>query len=73
MMESFAPWFGQTVTLRLITGELRVPLRGIILNESAYAVRMRVGGSWDIDVYKSLIVAVDQDNGAATGNDQFGP
>jgi hypothetical protein len=71
MMESLAPWFGQTVTLRLIIGELRVPLRGIILNESAYAVRMRVGGGWDIDVYKSLIVAVDQDNGATTGKHQF--
>jgi hypothetical protein len=63
MVSSFAPWFGKTVILRLATGELRVPLRGIIVAESEGAVRFRIGGSWDIDVYKSVILTVEQDKG----------
>ena len=66
MVSSFAPWFGKTVILRLVKGELRVPLRGIIVAESGGAVRFRIGGSWDIDVYKSEILTVEQDKGPAT-------
>jgi hypothetical protein len=61
MTSSFAPWLGKTVTFRLITGESRVPLRGFILAESPDSVRMRIGNGWEINVYKSMIVAVEQD------------
>jgi hypothetical protein len=63
MVSSFEPWFGKTVVLRLISGETRVPLRGIIVAESGGAVRFRIGGGWDIDVYKSMILAVERDKG----------
>jgi hypothetical protein len=63
MVSSFEPWFGKTVVLRLITGETRVPLRGIIVAESGGAVRFRIEGGWDIDVYKSLILDVERDKG----------
>ena len=63
MVSSFEPWFGKTVVLRLITGETRVPLRGIIVAESGSAVRFRIEGGWDIGVYKSLILAVERDKG----------
>ena len=66
MVSSFAPWFGKTVTLRLITGESRVPLRGIIVAESGGAIRFRIGEGWDIDVYKSMILTLEQDKGPST-------
>ena len=66
MVSSFAPWFGKTVTLRLITGESRVPLHGIIVAESGGAIRFRIGEGWDIDVYKSMILTVEQDKGPST-------
>ena len=66
MASSYALWFGKTVILRLTTGELRVPLGGIIVSESEGTVRFRVGGSWDIAVYKSLILTVEQDSGPVT-------
>jgi hypothetical protein len=68
MASSYELWFGKTVILRLTTGELRVPLGGIIVSESEGTVRFRVGGSWDIDVYKSLILNVEQDNGGQLHN-----
>jgi hypothetical protein len=60
---SFEPWFGKTVVLRLITGETRVPLCGIIVAESGGAIRLRIEGGWDIDVYKSLILAAERERG----------
>lgn len=61
MVSSYEQWFGKTVVLHLITGETRVPLRGTILAESRGAVRIRIGGGWDIDVYKSLILDVERE------------
>ena len=66
MVSSFAPWFGKTVTLQLITGESRVPLRGIIVADSGGAIRFRIGEGWDIDVYKSMILTLEQDKGPST-------
>ena len=63
MVSSFEPWFGKAVVLQLITGETRVPLRGIILAESGHAVRFRITGGWEIDVYKSMILAVESEKG----------
>jgi hypothetical protein len=63
MVGSFEQWFGNTVVLRLRTGETRVPLRGTIVAESGGAVRLRITGGWEIDVYKSLILAVEREKG----------
>ena len=63
MVSSFEQWHGKTVVLRLITGETRVPLRGVILAESGGAVRFRIEGGWDIDIYKSMILAVEREMG----------
>jgi hypothetical protein len=40
-------------------------LRGTIVSESGDAIRFRVGDGWDIDVFKNMIVAVEQDNWAS--------
>ena len=65
MPSAYATWLGQAVILQVATGELRVPLRGIIVGESESAIRFRIGEGWDIDVYKPMILAVEQDNWAA--------
>ena len=66
MVSSFEQWFGKTVVLQLITGETRVPLPGIIIAESGGAVRFRVTGGWEFDVYKSLILAVEREERPGT-------
>jgi len=40
---------------------LRVPLRGMILGETEQVIRFRVDQAWDIDIYKSMVLAVEQD------------
>jgi hypothetical protein len=65
MQSAYASWVGQAVVLQVAAGDLRVPLRGIIVGETDGAVRFRVGDAWDIDIFKSMILAVEQDNWAS--------
>jgi hypothetical protein len=65
MPSAYSTWLGQAVILQVAAGELKVPLRGVIVGESDSAIRFRVGEGWDIDVYKPMILAVEQDNWAS--------
>lgn len=58
----YASWLGQAVILQVASDDLRVPLRGMIIGESDTTVRFRVGEGWDIDIFKPMILAVEQDN-----------
>ena len=62
-MESvYASWIGQTVVLQVTVADLRVPLRGTIVGESEEALRFRIGENWDIDIFKSMILAIEEDS-----------
>jgi hypothetical protein len=61
-MESvYAVWIGQPVILQLAAADLQVPLRGMIVGETDEFIRFRVEHAGDIDIYKSMILAVEQD------------
>lgn len=62
MKGGYSLWFGQPVVLQVSVGETRVPLHGVIVSESSDAVRFRIGGGWDVDIYKAMILAVEEDN-----------
>jgi hypothetical protein len=64
MENAYAVWMGQPVILQLAASDLRVPLRGIIVAETHDCIRFRVEQTWDIDVFKSMILAVEQDRWA---------
>jgi len=61
MEGGYAVWVGQPVILRVATGNLRVPLRGRLLSETDDVVRLRIADSWDVDIFKSMVVAVEHD------------
>jgi hypothetical protein len=62
MTSAFAVWRGQPVILQVAAGTTRVPLRGTIVGESDEALRVRIGSGWDVDIYKTMVVAVEEDN-----------
>ncbi len=64
MQSAYAVWIGQAVVLQVAAADLRVPLRGIIVGETDDAIQLRVEKTWDIDIYKSMILAVEQDRWA---------
>lgn len=61
MEGGYTVWIGQPVILQVVAGNLRVPLRGRLVSETNDALRVRVGDSWDVDIFKSMVVAVEQD------------
>ncbi len=65
MEGAYTTWLGQVVVLQVEAGDMRVPLRGTIVGESPDALRFRIGEGWDVDIYKTMILAVEQDNWAS--------
>ena len=62
MEGGYAVWMGQPVVLRVLAGNLRVPLRGRLMLETGDTVRLRIAESWDVDIFKSMILAIEHDN-----------
>jgi hypothetical protein len=66
MHSGFAAWIGQPVILQVALGDIKVPLRGKLLKEGGDTVRMRIGNMWDVDIYKTMVLAVEEDSMATT-------
>ena len=65
MPSVFAFWVGQAVVLQVAADELLVPLRGVIVGESESTLRFQVERGGDIDIYKHMILAVEQETRVA--------
>lgn len=61
MDSAYKPWIGQAVVLQVALGEIKVPVRGRVLKDGGETLRMRIGDGWDVDIYKAMILAVEED------------
>ena len=61
MQSAFATWIGQSVVLQVALGDIKVPLRGKLLKEGGDTLRVRIGDGWDVDIYKTMVLAVEED------------
>jgi hypothetical protein len=61
MDTAYLAWIGQAVVLQVALGDVKVPLRGRLLKDGGETLRMRIGDGWDIDIYKSMVLAVEED------------
>jgi hypothetical protein len=61
MNTGYANWMGHAVVLQVELGDIKVPLRGKLLKENRETVRMRIGEGWDVDIYKAMILGVEED------------
>lgn len=61
MESAFKSWIGHPVVLQVALGDIKVPLRGKLLRDGSDTVRMRIGEGWDVDIYKTMILAVEED------------
>jgi len=59
--QTFDSWIGLPVVLHTTVGELCVPLRGILLRETATVLRFRIGEGWDVDIFKSMVLSIEPD------------
>ena len=61
MDAAYQSWIGQAVVLQVALGDVKVPLRGRLLQDSGETLRMRIGDGWDVDIYKNMVLAVEED------------
>ena len=61
MTNPFEAWIGHAVVLQVALGDIRVPLRGKLLKDGGETLRMRIGDGWDVDIYKNMVQAVEED------------
>jgi len=61
MNTGYSNWLGHAVVLHVEVGDIKVPLRGKLLKENPETVRMRIGEGWDVDIYKAMILSVEED------------
>jgi len=61
MDTGYTNWLGHAVVLHMEVGDIKVPLRGKLLKENRETVRMRIGEGWDVDIYKAMILSVEED------------
>jgi hypothetical protein len=65
MEGAFGTWMGQPVVLKVEAGDMQVPLRGTLVGEAKNTLRVRIGEGWDVDIYKAMVLAVEEDHWAA--------
>jgi hypothetical protein len=58
----FEPWMGMPVILKVAFAEICVPLPGTLLRETPSTLRFRIGDGWDVDIYKSMVLAIEPDS-----------
>jgi len=61
MNTGFTNWLGHAVVLHVEVGDIKVPLRGKLLKENSDTLRVRIGEGWDVDIYKAMILSVEED------------
>lgn len=61
MDTAYQPWVGQAVVLQVALGDIKVPLHGRLLKDCGETLRMRIGDGWDVDIYKTMVMAVEED------------
>jgi hypothetical protein len=62
MQTAYQTWMNQPVVMQVVAGELKVPLRGVIVSEGQDSVMFRVGEGWDVEIFKNMVLAVEEDN-----------
>jgi len=62
MQGAYNVWMGQPVVLRVVAGNMRVPLRGRLVSETNEVLRLRIADSWEVDIFKSMVLGVEHDN-----------
>lgn len=62
MQSPYESWVGKHVLLQVVAGDLKVPVRGTLLGETANALKFRIGEGWDVEIFKSMVMAVEEDS-----------
>jgi len=54
-------WLGRLIILKIALDDVEAPLRGRLLRESRETIRIRIGEGWDIEIFKTMVLAVTEE------------
>ena len=62
----FESWIGQPVTVHLAVGQIRLSLRGTLLQEQKETLLMRLQHGPDLEISKTELLAIEEVNASAS-------
>jgi hypothetical protein len=60
MNSAFDFWIGEQVVVRLDLGPVKVTVRGSLLEERADTIMIKTSDGTEIEIYKTMVLAVEQ-------------
>jgi hypothetical protein len=64
---AYSAWIGKPVVLLVVIRNTQVPMPCRIVAESRADVRVRIDPGWELDLAKELILAIEEDVFASSG------
>jgi ribosome maturation factor RimP len=66
MNSAFDFWIGEQVVVKLDLGQIKTSVRGSILEERADTIRIRIFDGTEVEIYKAMVLAVEEGKAPAS-------
>jgi hypothetical protein len=66
MNSAFDFWIGEHVVVKLDLGQIKTSVRGSILEERADTIMIRIFDGTEIEIYKTMVLAVEEGKAPAS-------
>jgi hypothetical protein len=60
MNSAFDFWIGEEVVVKLDLGQIKTSVRGSILEERADTIMLRIFDGTEVEIYKTMVLAVEE-------------
>jgi len=60
MNSAFDFWIGEHVVVRLDLGQIKMSVRGSLLEERADTIMMRINDGTEVEIYKTMVLDVEE-------------
>ena len=66
MNSAFDFWIGEQVVVKLDLGQIKTSVRGSILEERADTIMLRIFDGTEVEIYKTMVLAVEEGKAPAS-------
>ena len=60
MYSAFEYWLGEQVVVQVDLGQIKLPVRGSLLEERADTIMIRISDGTEVEIYKTMVLAVEE-------------
>ena len=60
MNSAFEYWLGEQVVVQVDLGQIKLPVRGSLLEERADTIMIRISDGTEVEIYKTMVLAVEE-------------